>query len=114
MVSVRKSAPAQSGKKTAFKTLLDVPEIATPPYHFDDLACELWDYISNFPNFVHSAANYQALAAALDGHIIFRRISAEIADLRKKGRQPENRLLLAQAAARRPLAKFLKQLVITC
>jgi hypothetical protein len=114
MVTVRKSYAThiQGGRKCESKVPLFKVDISEPPHHFDDLHRRMWDHIVNYPNFKPTSAAYRELAAALDAHIVFVRLTDEIAALRKKGKQPETRLLLAAAASRRPLARVIRQLVI--
>jgi hypothetical protein len=114
MVTVRKSyaTQIQDGRKCFNKTPLFEIDIAQAPHHFDALHVQMWDHIVNYPNFKPTSVAYRQLADALDAHHVFVRLTDEIAALKKKGKQPENRLLLAAAAARRPLARFLKALVI--
>jgi hypothetical protein len=114
MVSVRKSHRSAFGKKCANKMPLFEIDVTQAPSHFDPMHVQMWQHITAYPNFKPTSAAFAELAAALDAHIVLVRLTDEIAALRKKGKQPENRLLLAAAAARRPLAKFIKALVVTC
>jgi hypothetical protein len=111
MVTVRKAVLSQPGRR-GNKIPMFESNIAEPPSHFDALHCQMWSHIVNYPTFAQTHSSFEELAAALDAHMVYCQLSDEAEAMRQNGERPERRLELARAAARRPLARFLKKLVI--
>ena len=112
MVTPRRLFRSQPGRKCASKMLLDEPDITEPPRHFDKLHRQMWDVVVNYPTFEPNAANYAELRDALEHHVVYRSLADQIEAMQRNGKKPERRLEKARDAARRPMARILKNLVI--
>jgi hypothetical protein len=88
------------------------PDFTEPPSHFDELHCQMWACTVAYPTFVPTDANFEELVAALEHHIVYCQLTDEIEAMHRNGKKPARQLEVARAAARRPLARFLKKLVI--
>ena len=111
MVTPRKLHPAQPGRKGNKGPMFE-HDISKPPRHVDRLHRQMWDVVANYPTFEPTDANYAQLVEALEAHVVYCDISDEIEALHRNGKKPERRLELARDAARRPMARILKNLVI--
>jgi hypothetical protein len=101
MVTPRKAEPSQRGRKGDKSPFYQI-DITKPPAHFDAKHRELWQATVRFPGFMPTHDNFTELAAALNYHMAYCKLSAEIEAMQRNGREPDQRMQQAADAARRP------------